>query len=136
MSGHYRRTSPYIKLVTVGDGAVGKTCLLTTYCTERFPTDYVPTTFDSWVSNVTLVNGQQCDLAPWDTAGIYINYIYNFINHDIMINSSMCLFTGQSDYDRLRPLAYPDTDVLLLCFAVDQPSSYYNVETKVVVQYN
>ena len=124
----YRHSSPYIKLVTVGDGGVGKTCLLFTYCTEKFPTDYVPTVFDSWVSNVTLVSGQQCQLAPWDTAGTLI--------HDIMINSSMCLFTGQSDYDRLRPLAYPDTDVLLLCFAVDQPSSYYNVETKVFIQYN
>lgn len=37
---------------------------------------------------------------------------------------------GQEDYDRLRPLSYPDTDVLLLCFAVDNPDSFENVTDK------
>ncbi len=76
----------YIKLVTVGDGGVGKTCLITTYAYERFPTDYVPTVFESWVSNIKLVNGQQCQFSPWDTAGRYV------MIHDTMINSSMCLY--------------------------------------------
>lgn len=30
---------------------------------------------------------------------------------------------GQEDYDRLRPLSYPDTDVILMCFSVDSPDS-------------
>jgi Ras-related C3 botulinum toxin substrate 1 len=37
---------------------------------------------------------------------------------------------GQEDYDRLRPLSYPQTDVFLLCFSVISPSSFHNVLTK------
>ena len=33
----------HIKCVAVGDPAVGKTCLLTTYSEGNFPEDYVPT---------------------------------------------------------------------------------------------
>ncbi|KOB73067.1 putative rac gtpase, partial [Operophtera brumata] len=35
---------------------------------------------------------------------------------------------GQEDYDRLRPLSYPQTDVFLICFSVTSPSSYENRE--------
>ena len=31
---------------------------------------------------------------------------------------------GQEDYDRLRPLSYPQTDVFLICFSVVSPSSW------------
>lgn len=41
---------------------------------------------------------RQVELALWDTA-------------------------GQEDYDRLRPLSYPDTDVILMCFSIDSPDS-------------
>lgn len=38
---------------------------------------------------------------------------------------------GQEEYDRLRPLSYPDTDVVLVCFACDYPPSLENIEDKV-----
>lgn len=44
----------------------------------------------------------------------------------------MCIsFLGQEDYDRLRPLSYPQTDVFLVCFSVVAPSSFENIKEKV-----
>lgn len=37
------------------------------------------------------------------------------------------LVSLQEDYDRLRPLSYPMTDVFLICFSVVNPASFQNV---------
>ena len=37
---------------------------------------------------------------------------------------------GQEDYDRLRLIAYPQTDVFLVCFSVVNPDSFDNVKAK------
>ncbi len=37
---------------------------------------------------------------------------------------------GQEDYDRLRPLSYPQTDVFLICFSVANPTSFENITHK------
>jgi cell division control protein 42 len=37
---------------------------------------------------------------------------------------------GQEDYDRLRPLSYPSTDIFLVCFSVVSPASFENVREK------
>ncbi|KAF5701430.1 GTP-binding protein rhoA [Fusarium globosum] len=136
------------KLVIVGDGACGKTCLLISIVTVidahppcftspssvavfitiiaiiilkpldqhnanqsfsvfskgTFPEVYVPTVFENYVADVE-VDGKHVELALWDTA-------------------------GQEDYDRLRPLSYPDSHVILICFAVDSPDSLDNVQEK------
>lgn len=38
------------------------------------------------------------------------------------------LRVGQEDYDRLRPLSYPGTDVFVLCYAIDSRASFENLE--------
>jgi len=92
------------KLVLIGDGAVGKTSLLISYTTNSFPEEYVPTVFDEYSANVG-IDGSFVSLGLWDTA-------------------------GQEDYDRLRPLSYPGTDVFLVCYCVERPTSFENVKNK------
>eukprot|EP01087_Luapelamoeba_hula_P021113 TRINITY_DN731_c0_g1_i1.p1 TRINITY_DN731_c0_g1~~TRINITY_DN731_c0_g1_i1.p1 ORF type:complete len:202 (-),score=38.31 TRINITY_DN731_c0_g1_i1:69-674(-) len=93
-----------LKLVVVGDGAVGKTCLLIAYANNRFPKEYVPTVFDNYVVTLT-AGGDTIELGLWDTA-------------------------GQEEYDRIRPLSYGNADVFLLCFSVVNPTSAENISAK------
>ena len=63
--------------------------------------------FENYITHTThQPTGQTVELALWDTA-------------------------GQEEYDRLRPLSYPETDLLFVCFAIDCPNSLENVMDKV-----
>lgn len=136
------------KIVVVGDGGCGKTCLLISYSQGYFPEvrrppnpnlrrprpyshphmhihihihhplsmkclltfryqKYVPTVFENYITYPThQQSGKTVELALWDTA-------------------------GQEEYDRLRPLSYPETDLIFVCFAIDCPNSLDNVLDKV-----
>lgn len=65
----------------------------------------MPTVFENYISRVDL-DHKTVELALWDTA-------------------------GQEDYDRLRPLSYFETDVVVICYAVDNQNSFQNVRDKV-----
>jgi len=117
------------KLVIVGDGACGKTSLLMypsphTLSLQRipkrkanwalrrvfqrgdFPEEHVPTVFDTYVQDVRFgPSNTAVQLALWDTA-------------------------GQEDFDRLRPLCYADSDIVLICFSLDNYDSLENVVEK------
>ena len=94
------------KIVIVGDGAAGKTSLLTCFAKGQFDEKdgYNPTVFDSHTVPCIFDN-EECELQLWDTA-------------------------GQEDYDRLRPLSYSEADLVLIAYAVNHPASLRNVGEK------
>jgi small GTP-binding protein len=72
---------------------------------------YVPTVFENYITVTSHPKtGKPVELALWDTA-------------------------GQEEYDRLRPLSYPETDLLFVCFAIDCPNSLENVMDKVTLHH-
>lgn len=84
-------------------------CLFLTSSTPLTPSPALPhahwyTRFDNYSENLC-ISGKFISLNLWDTA-------------------------GQEDYDRLRPLSYPQTDVFLMCFSVVSPISFDHVQQK------
>ncbi|KAF5857805.1 Rho GTPase [Aspergillus alliaceus] len=96
------------KLVIIGDGACGKSSLLSVFTLGYFPT--VPTIFENYVTDC-IVDGHSVQLALWDTA-------------------------GQEDYERLRPLTYSKAHVILIGFSLDTPDSLKNVKNKWIDEAN
>ena len=93
-----------IKSVCIGDGSVGKTALLMTFATNHFPSEYVPTVFDNYNAHM-MIDGKVVSLGLWDTA-------------------------GQEDYDAMRPLSYPMSDVVIICMSIASRVSADNVVNK------
>ncbi|XP_067680623.1 ras-like GTP-binding protein RHO [Haliotis asinina] len=102
-----------LKVTVVGDSQVGKTCLLLTYVTKKYPA-CVPASFEwhlagtgfsqSTYPNIQ-VDGQRYDLDFTDTLGL---------------DSSLSL----------RLLKYMTTDVFVVCFDISCPESFENVREK------
>lgn len=100
-----------IKVVVVGDGYTGKTTLCIVYKDGEYPQDpYVPTIFENYAATVTWNNRR---------------YILNLFDS-----------AGQEEYDQLRIMAYPNTNVFILCFSVVDPDSYSNILSKWIPELN
>uniref|UniRef100_A0A1I8JR70 Rho-related GTP-binding protein RhoV n=1 Tax=Macrostomum lignano TaxID=282301 RepID=A0A1I8JR70_9PLAT len=87
-----------------------KTCLLIAYATGQFPEEYIPTVFDTYSANV-MVQQRSVSLCLWGHSRLY----------DLFYPTE-----GQEEYDQLRVLSYPQTDVMIVCFALDNPVSCDN----------
>ncbi|TNN19774.1 GTP-binding protein [Schistosoma japonicum] len=90
------------KIVVVGDGMVGKTALLSAFVNGAFQDYYIPTVFETSAKEVELPDGRHLILGLWDTG-------------------------GQEEFDQIRQLAYPGASLILLCYAVDCPTSLENI---------
>lgn len=90
------------KLVVVGDMHCGKTSLVSSYCSDKFSDMYTPTILRC-LHGDTKIRGKLIDIVVVDTPGRY-------------------------DYLPLRQVAYKKTDLVMICFALDDPQSLENVE--------
>ena len=97
-----------IKLVFVGETAVGKTSIIMTWTQEKFPTLYEPTVFDTY-NGTKNYKGAEIKLQIWDTA-------------------------GHEDLGRLRPIAYTNTDCFIVCFSLVDKNSLKQACTKWIAE--
>ena len=86
--------------------------LLITYTEDKFPSEYVPKIIGGNVAEVK-IREETYQLQLWDT-------VTNSVDNSV----------SQEQYDRLRPLSYPDTTIFLVCFSVCDPASFKNVQEK------
>lgn len=93
-----------MKLVIVGDGSVGKTCILLRYTKSEFNPKHVATIFENQICKVPF-NNKIINLGLWDTA-------------------------GQEEYIKLRALAYSNANVFLITFSLVDKASYENAINK------
>uniref|UniRef100_A0AAX7TKW0 Rho family GTPase 3a n=1 Tax=Astatotilapia calliptera TaxID=8154 RepID=A0AAX7TKW0_ASTCA len=92
------------KIVVVGDSQCGKTALLHVFAKDCFPESYVPTVFENYTASFE-IDTQRIELSLWDTS-------------------------GSPYYDNVRPLSYPDSDAVLICFDISRPETLDSVMKK------
>ncbi|XP_051681662.1 rho-related GTP-binding protein RhoN [Oryctolagus cuniculus] len=92
------------KIVVVGDAECGKTALLQVFAKDAYPGSYVPTVFENYTASFE-IDQRRIELNMWDTS-------------------------GSSYYDNVRPLAYPDSDAVLICFDISRPETLDSVLKK------
>ncbi|KAK0081338.1 hypothetical protein PV325_012375 [Microctonus aethiopoides] len=135
-----------IKVVLVGDGAVGKTSLVVSYSTNGFPGEYVPTAFDNYNEDCTSDAARQGNRRyrvthqrQYALKNPFAMNKFRVSSHPVSVvvnvdglplNVQLCDTAGQDDFDPLRSLCYPETDVFLVCFSVVCPSSYHSVSSR------
>ncbi|KAJ4457309.1 putative Rho-related protein rac1A [Paratrimastix pyriformis] len=117
-----------VKCVVVGDGAVGKTCMLVSYTSNNFPTEYLATVFDNY-ETLQVVDKTTVRLQLWS-----VPQPSKHSDDSHFLHIQFCALYPKGilleEYDRLRSLSFPQTDVFLICFSVDSRQSLQNVKTK------
>ncbi|CAG9788543.1 unnamed protein product [Diatraea saccharalis] len=93
-----------VKVVLVGDTQCGKTSLVQRFVSDTFIEAYTPTGFEKY--------GYTCTVA------------------DYRVNYSVWDTSGTTAYDTVRPLAYQDARIFMLCFNVAEPESLHNAAVK------
>ena len=94
-----------VKIVVVGDGAVGKTCLITTFGENRFPSEYEPTVNDTYEVKINYEEVGEVTLKLWDTA-------------------------GQDEFKSVRPIAYNGANAFIVCFDLSAKHTLQNATDK------
>ena len=130
-----------MKVVVVGDGAVGKTSMLLCYTTNTFPTDYVRTApLERRVSrraiphpssvparDSRLVRALTFPFPSPQMATVFDNYAVNVPYGDKTINLGLWDTAGQDEYAQFRPLSYDQADGFILAFSLVDRASFDNV---------
>lgn len=76
------------------------------YTTDKFPKEYIPTIFENYSAQIR-VDNKMINLGLWDTA-------------------------GQEEYNKLRQISYPQSDVFLIAFSVAEKATFDNAVKKVM----
>ncbi|KAK0755061.1 ras family-domain-containing protein [Schizothecium vesticola] len=93
---------PSIKAVVVGDKRCEKTAAIVAFTTGAKQGEYIPKAFDTYSASL-MIHGRLCSLGLWDTSGL-------------------------EDHHRLRPLAYPQTDIFLVFGRIGIKSTFDSIE--------
>ncbi|ODV64172.1 Rho family protein, partial [Ascoidea rubescens DSM 1968] len=99
------------KLIVIGDEYSGKTCCLKFLTENHFLSTYDPTVFNQ-ISKEILIKNE-------DGTG-----------NDLTVNLNIWDTAGQNNFDNLRQLAYKDSNIVLLFFSIDNPSSFKNISKR------
>ena len=126
------------KLFVVGESGVGKTSLLITYTTKTFPTPYLPTIYDTYVTTIEIPDEGEQEVEPSKRKLRNVGYqnahtgetTQSNLNGQRKFQLGLWDPSGGEDFDRLRPLQYPETDVFLICFDVSNEESFHNVRNR------
>ncbi|CAG9764359.1 unnamed protein product [Ceutorhynchus assimilis] len=94
-------SSRMIRITVVGDGDIGKTCLLLVYKDKKFDDRYIPTIFDEYSMTIPI----------------------NYEPYTIILSDT----AGQEEFDKLRRMAYRFADAFLVCYSIAERNSFENI---------